>query len=490
MGITMVISLYTTRLILNSLGASDFGIFNIVGGAISMLGFLYAAMSSASQRFLNIAMGAGNHVRVKQIFNVSVFLHIGFAAIFVIGLILAGFYFFNGGLNIPENRKFAATIVYCSLIVSTAFTVMTVPYSAVMNAHENMKYFALVGILESFLKLSVAIGCGLTSSDKLIFYGILMAIIPIINMLIMRIYCHRNYEECRLDIHKYFKRDIVKEMFEFAGWNFLTSVSSMIGQYGMGIVINNFFGVLLNAAQGIANQVSGVLITFSGNAKKALNPILVKSEGSGNRERVQYLALFGCRLSFFIICVFALPMIYMAPIVLKAWLNTVPNWATLFCQLQLVRIILEQMTGSLSSAVYATGQIRDYTIWKSFFNILPIVIAPILFSYGATPDYVYYTWIICWNIIGGFIIIRYSWKLVNISPRIFCKEVLTPASLLVIIFWTPILIFYIIDRHDIPNIYISVISSVLYVVASIFLVFKKEERETMKKIIIDMLTKK
>lgn len=489
MGITMVISLYTTRLILYSLGASDFGIFNIVGGAISMLGFLYAAMSSASQRFLNIAMGAGNQEQVKQVFNVSALLHIGFAVIFAIGLIIAGFFFFNGILNIPENRRFAAIIVYCSLIISTSFTVMTVPYSAVMNAHENMKYFALVGIFESLLKLSVAIGCGFTSNDKLIFYGVLMAMIPIINMLIMRIYCHNKYEECRLDVHKYFKREVVNEMFGYAGWSFLTSISSMIGQYGMGIVINNFFGVLLNAAQGIANQVSGVLITFSSNAMKALNPILVKSEGAKNRERVQYLALFGCRLSFFIICFFALPMISLAPLVLNIWLKEVPDWAIFFCQLQLVRIILEQLTSSLASSIYATGKIKHYTIWKSIFNVLPIFIAPCLFYYGANPAYLYYTWIGCWNIIGGIIVIFYAWKLVGIIPSIYVKQILFPAALLIMIYFGSYYIISIINNCTEGNPFSSIISFFFYIFSSVFLIFKKEERKKLKQIVSERMIK-
>ena len=157
MGITMFISLYTTRLILNSLGASDFGIFNIVGGAIAMLGFLNGAMASATQRFMSYSEGEGNKEKQKSIFNVSLVLHFGIAFIVGIVLLIAGYFFFNGILNIPVDRIFAAKVVYASLIVSTMFTVMTVPYDAAMNAHENMKYYAIVGILESFLKLAVAL---------------------------------------------------------------------------------------------------------------------------------------------------------------------------------------------------------------------------------------------------------------------------------------------------------------------------------------------
>lgn len=196
MGITMFVSLYTTRLILNSLGASDFGIFNIVGGAISMLGFLNAAMASATQRFMSYSEGAGDKEKQKSIFNISLVIHFLTSLLVGVALVVAGFFFFGGILNIPADRVGAAEVVYASLIVSTMFTVMTVPYDAVMNAHENMRYYAIVGILESLLKLSVAFACVYTSADKLVVYGILMACIPLLTLTIMRVYCHKHYREC------------------------------------------------------------------------------------------------------------------------------------------------------------------------------------------------------------------------------------------------------------------------------------------------------
>lgn len=225
MGVTVFISLYTTRLILNSLGASDFGIFNIVGGAIAMLGFLNAAMASATQRFMSYSEGEGDKEKQKTIFNISFVLHIGIALL--VGLVLfgAGFVFFNGVLNIPEDRFFAAQVVYGSLIVSTMFTVATVPYDAVMNAHENMKYYAVVGILESALKLSVALVVARVVGDKLIVYGVLMACIPLIILTIMRVYCHKNYEECVIAPRRYWDRSLAKEMGSFAGFNLMRSSS-------------------------------------------------------------------------------------------------------------------------------------------------------------------------------------------------------------------------------------------------------------------------
>ena len=202
MGITMFISLYTTRLILNALGAEDFGIFNIVAGVIAMLGFLNTSMASATQRFMSYSEGEGDSVKQMSIFNVSLTLHMAIALIVAIVLLISGYFFFNVVLNIPEERINSAHIIYYFMIASTVFTIMGVPYEAVLNAHENMLYFSIVGVIESFLKLAAAFVVVYTLSDKLIIYGALTAGITLVSTLIMRGYCHKNYQECVIQSYK------------------------------------------------------------------------------------------------------------------------------------------------------------------------------------------------------------------------------------------------------------------------------------------------
>ena len=286
MAITMFVSLYTTRLILNSLGASDFGIYNIVGGAIAMLGFLNVAMASATQRFMSYSEGEGNKEKQKNIFNISCILHFCISIIIALILLAAGWFFFHGILNIPADRVSAAQVVYCSLIVSTVFTVMNVPYDAVMNAHENMRYYAVVGIIESFLKLAVAFACVYAKGDKLIVYGVLMAAIPFITLTIMKVYCHRHYKECVINPRKFYDKKLMREMTSFAGWSLAGSMGGILGNYGNGIVLNSFFGTILNAALGIANQLNGMLMVFSNSMLKALAPVIVKTEGGGEHEKM------------------------------------------------------------------------------------------------------------------------------------------------------------------------------------------------------------
>ena len=399
MAITMFVSLYTTRLILNALGVVDFGIYAIVGGAIGMLGFLNGAMSSATQRFMSYAEGQGNQEKKIGVFNVSVVIHLCLAFVIVVVLIIAGLVYFNGILNIPENRILAAKFVYGSLIFSTFLTVINVPYEAVMNAHENMRYYALVGILESLLKLTVAFVCVSTNYDKLIVYGILMACIPVVTLSIMKVYCHKRYSECILNPFKYFRKDLAKEMLGFTGWNFFSTSAMMIANYGLGVVTNAFYGVVLNTALAVAQQVDAMLKIFSSNMLKALNPVIVKSAGAGDRTSFIKATFTGSKFSFFVFVFFSIPFLIETPYILKIWLGNVPDWAVLFCRLQVIASVLGQLTVTFPTAIGANGRIKGVSIGTAIIYLSSIFITFVLFRYGC-PPYCMYLSIILLNVIG------------------------------------------------------------------------------------------
>lgn len=412
MGITVFISLYTTRLILASLGASDFGVFNIVGGAITMLGFLNSTMANATQRFMSYAEGANDLLKKKQVFNVSIVLHLGVALLTGMILLAAMYPLFNGIFNIQQDRIFAAKVIYLSLIVSTMFTIVNVPYDAVMNAHENMLYYSLIGIFESLLKLIVAFACVYTTSDKLIVYGILMAIIPFVTLTIMKIYCHRKYAECVIGFRQYWSKQIVKDIASFSGWNFLTAISSLASYYGVGLVLNHFFGTILNAAQGIANQVNGQMSAFSLNLMKAVNPIIVKRAGAKDVEAMNKATLASGKYSTLLIVFFAVPFILEMHYVLAIWLKEVPEWTSLFCALQLVITIICQMTNSAATAIYAEGNIKWYAIYKSVMNLAPVLLTYIAFTFHGAPYWLYVTMVAIWAIGGDCVILCYAKKCV------------------------------------------------------------------------------
>lgn len=472
----MFVSLYTTRLLLNSLGASDFGIFNVVGGAIAMLGFLNAAMAGATQRFMSIAEGEGKPEKKKNIFNISIILHLAIAIILGLVLLLAGYFFFNGILNIPTDRMYAAKVVYGSMVISTMFTVMTVPYDAVLNARENMLYYAIVGIVESFLKLAIAFIVVYALQDKLIIYGVLMAVVSLLVMLIMRIYCHRRYEECTIAPRLYWDKSLMKEMTGFAGWNLLNNASGMISQYGLSIVLNSFFGTILNAAQGIANQISGQLMVFSNTMIKAVTPVIAKSEGAGERDKMLNTSLLSAKYSFLLLAFFAIPFLLETPYILRIWLKNVPEWAVVFVRLQLIRSLTEQLTIMVGRTVEVQGDIKVYSAVRSFLNILPIILTYLFFSFGFPPYYLYIVWILAGGILGGGIAVYFAKLKCGLRYGDFLRIVLLPCVVVTLVMLTTgSLPVYWMDDSFLRLLFVCMITSITFVMV-IYIVMTKEER--------------
>lgn len=487
MGITVFISLYTTRLILASLGASDFGVFNIVGGATTMLGFLNSTMANATQRFMSYAEGANDLLKKKQVFNVSMVLHIGVALLTGLILLAAMYPLFNGIFNIQQDRIFAAEVIYLSLVVSTMFTIVNVPYDAVMNAHENMLYYALIGIFEALLKLIVAFACVYTTSDKLIVYGILMAIIPFITLTIMKIYCHRKYEECFIGFKKYWSRGLVKDIASFSGWNFLTAISSLASYYGSGLVLNHFFGTILNAAQGIANQVNGQMSTFSLNLMKAVNPVIVKRAGAQDVEAMNKATLASGKYSTLLIVFFAIPFMLEMHYVLNVWLKDVPEWTSLFCCLQLVITIICQMASSAATSIYAQGNIKWYAIYKSVMNVVPIIATYIAYIFGGAPYWLYIAMITIWAIGGNIVIIRYANKVSNLKIIAFFREIVFPVISVVILM---LALGYLPQLLMVEGFYRLIVSCVITSLVFIFMIWWRIFTNKERQMVNDFVKKK
>lgn len=487
MGITMFISLYTTRLILNSLGASDFGIFNIVGGAISMLGFLNAAMASATQRFMSYCEGEGDKEKQKKIFNVSLILHIGIAFLVGIILLIAGYFFFNGVLNIPESRILAAKVVYGSLIVSTMFTIMTVPYDAAMNAHENMKYYAIIGTVESFLKLAVAIACVYTSYDKLIIYGFLMACIPLITLTIMRIYCHKHYNECIVAPRQYWDKSLMREITSFAGWNLFATAAAMITNYGLSIILNMYFGTILNAAQGIANQLNGQLGVFIANISKAVNPIITKSAGQNAIKHMVDISIFMSKIYFMINAISLIIFILYGKQILQWWLKDVPQNTYTFLILIMGITIGEIFLNSLSQILSAIGKIKGVSTLRSLTTLLCLP-AIILAFHIDFPPYCMYVILFIKTIINIAISLYFCYLHCKISIMKYINTVILRCLASIIIsFICMDYIKNVLNPIDFSHvIYNIILSAILSTIIIFFIIFKREERNQFKTLYISI----
>jgi len=489
MAITVVMSLYTTRLVLSALGASDFGVFNVVGGAITMLTFLNSAMTAASQRFMSFAQGLGNVNRQKEIFNVSLKMHLIIAFLMILILEVFGLFLFDGILNIAQESLGVARCIYQFLIVSIFFTIISVPYDAVINAHENMLFFAILRIIEVFFKFLIALYLTSISSDKLYYYGLFMAVVPVILFLIRQIYIHKKYEEVEIDFKKYKQKSLYKEMFDFAGWSFLGSSSTMIANYGQGIVVNMFFGTTVNAAQGISVQVSGQLGAFANTMLKALNPLLAKSEGAGDRAMLQKASLIGCKLSFFLLVVFYVPVIIEMSFIFELWLGKVPEFAIVFCRLLLIRNLIEQLFITLNSSIAAVGDIKQFQKVSSVLNFIPLLVSYLFFIYGAEPQIMYIIFII-YAIIKGWVILYYAKIKCGFSINYFLKEVFVRCFFVFIITYS---IAYIPKCFINENFYRFLTVSSLGLLSffgTLFIVgLDKYERKLIKKMIISILNR-
>ena len=265
-----------------------------------------------------------------------------------------------------------------------------------------------------------------TTHDKLIMYGVLMALVPVITLSIMKIYCHRHYDECIIAPRRYWDKSLVKHISDFFGWNFLTAISSLFSAQGIGIVLNHFFGSLLNAAQGIAVQVSGSVSTFSGNMMKAINPVITKSAGSNDLATMNFITLEGCKFSALLTMFFAIPLSLEVKYCLTVWLGEIPEWAVLFVVLQLVQGIIVQLTNSAATGVYAQGDIKHYAIWKSVMNAMPVLVVWFAFMIGGGPVWLYIPMIVVWGIGGDIVILYFAEKKCGLQTKQFISDVLTP----------------------------------------------------------------
>ncbi|WP_308773439.1 lipopolysaccharide biosynthesis protein [uncultured Bacteroides sp.] len=407
---TMAVSLYTSRVVLENLGVDDFGIYNVVGGIVMFLSFLNTSMASATQRFLNIELGKNDKVGIKRIFSNAIIIHF-FIAIMVILLAESiGVWFLNNHMNIMPDRIEAANYVLQFSIATMVTTIISVPYNATIIANEKMSAFAYISIVEVTLKLILVLLLAYSPIDKLITYAILMFFVSLTVRLIYGAYCKKHFEECR---KIKFKPDlkIIKQMMSFSMWTVIGALSSIGHGQGISIVMNFFFGVVVNAAYGIANQVNQVVSNFVNNFMTALNPQIVKTYSANQIQEMHTLIARGCRLGFFLVLFFVVPITIETPALLKFWLKEVPDYTTDFVRLVLLITLFNSFSSPLSAAQGATGNIRNYQIILTTLGLLHIPLAWCCFAKGLNPNYAMYVYLI-------IVILEQSFRIVFVSRSI------------------------------------------------------------------------
>lgn len=419
---TMVVGLYTSRVVLNALGVGDFGIYNVVGGLVVVLSFLNGAMAGATQRYLNIELGCKNHDRLKKVFTTSLLIHFGVSIIILLLAETVGLWFLNVHLNIVPERMEAANWVYQFSIAAFIVSVISVPYNAAIIAHEKMSAFAYIGILEVMFKLAVVLVLVVSPFDKLIFYAFLLFVVSVIIRIIYGIYCNRKFEECRIESWQ-IEKPLLKSMISFSSWTIIGNLSYICHIQGIAIIMNMFFGATVNAAQGIANQVNVVVKGFVTNFLQALNPQVVKTYAENNLDAMHNLVLRGSRIAFFLVAFFVIPLMLEAPTILHIWLKNVPEYTVVFVRLVLFLSLCESFASLLATAQGATGKIKKYQIVVTSIGLLHLPFSYLFYQAGYEPQSAMYVYLVIICIMQA-VRVDFVCRSIGLSRRLFLNNVL------------------------------------------------------------------
>lgn len=378
--IMMIVAFYTSRVILNALGVEDFGIYNVVGGVVAMFSFLTGTFTSATQRFLNYEMGLGNKKRLQEIFSMSIMLNIVIAVVIIILSEIIGVWFINHKLVIPPERLVAAHWVFQFSLLAMAVTIVSTPYNAVIIANERMNVFAYISIIEALLKLGIAALVFFVGGDKLIVYGFLVFLVAVIVRMIYSLYCKRHFQECHYKF--YWDKKLFQEMGSFAGWNMYGNFSFVMITQGLNMLLNMFFGPIVNASRAIAVQVQSAIQSFATNFTLAVNPRIIQDYAQGNKEEMFRLVFFSSKYSFFLLLLLASPVLLETESILKIWLGQVPEYSVVFVRLVLIQMLVRVLQSPLHTLMHASGKMKVYQLIDGSLLLLNIPISYFLLQCG------------------------------------------------------------------------------------------------------------
>lgn len=415
----MLVSLYTVRVVLATLGAEDYGIYNVVAGVVVMFSFVNSAMASGTQRFLNFYLGKNDMERTNQVYSASLVIHSLVAMVFVVVAESAGLWLVGRKLNIPVGRHGAAMAVYQITVLTTVFSILRVPYNATVIAYERMSFFALLSIVEAFLKLAVVFLLRSSSFDRLIFYAFLLMMVAFIVTLVYKVYCNKMFPIAHYK--KVGDFGFVKEQLSFSGWSLFGAAANVANSQGTNIVLNIFTDVTVNAAMGIANQVNAAVYSFVSNFQTAFNPQIVKSWAAEEKESFCRLLVRSAKFSFFLLWLLVLPLYVNAKFVLSLWLGNAPEHTVSFVRLILVWSLVESVNGPLFMAVQAAGKIRLYQVVIGAINLLNLPLTIIAFSMGAGPEWLLYIRIVL-NVGALVFRIVFCRRMTALPARLFFLE--------------------------------------------------------------------
>lgn len=482
MFVMMLTALFTSRIVLDVLGAADYGLNNVIGGVVVLFSFLNSALLSATQRFLNFHLGRKDYKQTNVVFCMSLNTYMLLSILVIILGETVGLWFVNTKLNIPIERMYAAQWVYQFTLIQFVINLLRVPYNASIIAYERMNFFAYISLVEVIAKLFVVYLLYITTFDKLIFYSFLYTIVPLIITFAYKLYCNRHFDTTKY--RAVWDRTAFKEMFSFSGWSLFGSLANLSAQQGLNILINIFYGVTVNAAAGIANQVSHNVYGFISNFQTAFQPQIVKTYAAQDVERFHKLIFQTSKFSYFMVIILVLPILFTLDGILEIWLKQVPEYTAIFCRLILIFLSIETITAPLWMSVQATGKIRNYQILMASLIFLNFPIAYIVLKAGLP---VYTVWVvrIIMNIVTMTARCIYMKKKLDFPLLPYLRKVIVPIlSVTIVALPIPIILHYCISEFWVNLIVVGITTMLVTMFDVYFIGMNAHEKEMVRDTIL------
>ena len=485
--ISMLLGLLAVRLVLRALGEESYGIYMLVGGVVAMLNVITTSLSNASMRFISNSLGKGDLSIAKKTFNTSINIHIIFALMLLLILEVGGFFMFEYFLNIPDGRVFEAQIVYQLMVAAAFITLVSVPYDAVINAHENLLLLSIIVILGQVCQLCLALYILYFCNDNhLIIYSLGLFFSQILQRLLKQLFCNKHYQECVLSLREGIDFSIMKPMLKFVGWDFFSTATSILVINLKNILVNMFFGVRLNAGQGIATNVNGYVNNLSRGITSAITPQMNKSEGDGDRNRLVNLTYIGVKYTTFMFALFAIPLMIENEFVITLWLGDVPSFAIIFCQLILLNQLVDKLTWQICNAIRSVGDIKLMTLLECMSNFLYIITVYLVLKTGKSPEWIYLTELVFISF-NGMIRLTLAKRMLNICIVDYVKSTILPIIIPMIL---PVVIAYMLHTLLLPSLYrvVMVFGSfiITYILIFIFIGVNRSERQNIISLIFSL----
>ncbi|MCM1501096.1 MAG: MATE family efflux transporter [Bacteroidales bacterium] len=480
-GLTMLVALYTSRVVLNALGVEDFGIWGVIGGLVSMFGFINSSLSSSIFRFLTYAIGTGDTDRINKTYNASIVIHVILSIIIFILCESLGQWFLSEKLVVPEAKREIANIVFHIVILTSCISLLNVPFNSVIIAYERMNVYAYIAIVDVFLKLGIAYVVYIVPNDKLIWYAAMMLVITCAMLVFYYIYVRLNFH------HLYFQkvrdRNLFSSLLGFSGWSLVGNIAYIGYTQGLNMLLNVFFGPIVNAARSISLQIEQSVRTFVNNFQTAINPQIIKNYAQNDFEQMHSLMFRSSKFSVFLLLFFAVPIVLETDMILELWLKEVPEYTANFCRIMFLIIALEAMTNSIGIGVVATGNIKWYHILVGTLLMMIIPISYVVLKAGASPESVFLVYLF-FEILAVFTRLFVASKSIDISITKFITQVFSKCiGVSLVALLIPIVLHFIMEPGIIRLLIVAVVSVICNAISIYFLGLTSNERKLLSKII-------